>query len=84
VRNSPDSSDRVDLIRSGVRQWDVSHALATGSVVVLATSSDAPLPVPLTVDGDTPAGVGQTLWQFIVPLDRSAFERPPTTAPVDE
>jgi hypothetical protein len=79
--NSPQSSDRVDLHRSGVRQWDISHALACGEMVVLGTTSGSPLPMPLTVDGASPAGFGTTLWQFVVPLDRKQVVRPSTTEP---
>ena len=79
MKNSANSSDRVDILRSGVRQWDASHVLACGDLLVLATSSSAPLPLPLTVDGYPPGGSGATLWQFILPLDRSQVSRVPTT-----
>lgn len=64
------SVNRVDIQRRGIRKWDVSGALAAGAMVILAQSIDAPLPIPLEVDGAAPQGTGHIFWQFIIPLDR--------------
>ena len=65
-------ADRADLLRRGARGWDVSAALADGAMVVIA-EADGPLPFGMTVDGAAVGGQGTTLYQFVVPLDRSAL-----------
>lgn len=73
--NYPKDQTRVDILRRGLRQWDVSPAVAAGAMVVLAKTT-GPLPIPLTVDGDTPAGSGRTFYQAVLPVDRSATLAP--------
>ena len=78
------SVDRVDVLRRGVRNWDISGAIAGGGLVVLAQSNNDTIPLPLTVEGDAPEGTGTTFWQFVLPLDRSQVNQPttqPTTLP---
>jgi hypothetical protein len=71
MRNDTEKNDRVELLRRhGARSLDVSHALAAGALVVLAEAG-GPLPFPLEVEGDRVAGDGTTLYQFLLPLDRS-------------
>lgn len=81
MQNSGGDVTRTDLHRRGVRNWDVSGALAAGAMVVLAQTDGSEIPMPLTVDGDKPEGAGMTFWQFIVPIDRSAVNGPPSTQP---
>lgn len=81
MQNESTDVTRTDLHRRGVRNWDVSGAVAAGAMVVLAQSAASEMPMPLTVDGDTPQGTGITFWQFIVPIDRSAVNAPPSTQP---
>ena len=75
MTNFPNETSRVDLRRSGIRTWDVSPAVAAGAMVVIGKATGS-LPVPLTVDGETPRGDGQLFYQAIVPLDRSALNAP--------
>lgn len=78
MTNYANDLTRVDIRRSGLRTWDASPAVAAGALVVIG-KSDGPLPAPLTVDGETPAGDGKIFFQAIVPIDRSATQSPPDT-----
>jgi hypothetical protein len=61
--------DHVELFRRGSRDWDVSSAVAGGSLVVLAQSDgEVPLPFPLEVDGKKVGGNGVVFYQFVLPL----------------
>jgi hypothetical protein len=74
MTNLPQQSGRSELMRIGVRQWDVSGAVASGAMVVLARTPRSPVPLPLTVDGYAPEGDGQTFWQSIHPIDHSRID----------
>jgi hypothetical protein len=87
--NTPNYT-RAELMRLNGRFMDASPAVSAGRLVVMAQTPDdqAPPPLPLSVDGDEVAGTGLTLFQFVLPLDRTnereASEEtptPPTTAP---
>ena len=86
VRNTDTSrNDRTELLRRRARELDVSGALAAGALVVLA-EADGPLPFPFEVEGDPVGGTGVTLYQFLLPLDRSklsAEHEGPTTQSVN-
>lgn len=69
---------RSDLLRRGARMLDLSQVIAAGNMVILAEAS-GPLPMPLFVAGEQVSGSGLNLYQFVIPLDRSAMK--PTTAP---
>lgn len=64
---------RIDYLRRGGHDLNMSPAIAAGELVILAESkeSDRPLPFPLLVEGDKVAGEGVILYQFVLPLDRS-------------
>lgn len=74
---------RAELLRSGVRDWDISNALMAGRLVIVAQANATPLPLPLTVDGERIMGAGKTIYQFVLPLapipDEPAAK--PTTTP---
>ncbi|HLL89584.1 MAG TPA: hypothetical protein VK324_09790, partial [Tepidisphaeraceae bacterium] len=71
VRTAQNDRNRVELLRRGGRQFDLSHAVTAGQMVVIGrTDATAPLPVPLVVEGSPPAGQGTTFYQWVVPLDR--------------
>jgi hypothetical protein len=63
--------NRIDLLRRGGRELDLTQALAAGQLIVLA-ESEGPLPVPIDVEGDKVAGNGTIFYQYVLPLDRSA------------
>jgi hypothetical protein len=65
---------RVDFLRRGDRQLDVSAAVSGGELVILGTASGTPLPIPMEVSGERVTGTGITYYQFILPLDRSWLE----------
>lgn len=76
MRNAKDTDGtykptRRDIARIGARFLNVSPALMAGNLVVLAQTK-APLPIPLTVDGDTPKGDGVILCQYLLPLGQKA------------
>ena len=71
---------RTDLLARGARMLDAGPSLAAGQLLVLATVK-GPLPIPVQVDGDPMAGDGTTLYQFLLPIDRSAVDKPPATQP---
>lgn len=73
---------RNNILRVGARALNVSPAVAAGSMVVLAQAR-GPLPVPLMVDGDAPAGDGVILCQFILPMGRPGAQTPATTQAVN-
>lgn len=89
IRNDPSGgrSPRVDLRRLNARDYDLSPALLAGALCVVATAEDAPLPVPMTVEGDPLQDTsGTTVYQFVLPIDRAAGNTPttqPTTQPAD-
>ena len=71
---------RTDLLARGARMLDAGPSLSAGQLLVLATVH-GPLPIPVQVDGDPMAGDGTTLYQFLLPIDRSAVDKPPATQP---
>ena len=72
--------DRWDLHRPALRKLDVSGALGSGNLIVLAQSeTPSPLPIPIEVEGEPVTGNGTIYYQFILPLDRSALNAKPTT-----
>jgi hypothetical protein len=80
-------ANRYELYRRGARELDLSPALSAGGLVICARGilnddvTRTPLPVPLTV-GDSPvSGDGTTIYQFVLPLDRSAVYGEPSTKP---
>ncbi|HMO25629.1 MAG TPA: hypothetical protein PKB10_05120, partial [Tepidisphaeraceae bacterium] len=75
--NTRNNRDRVDLLRRGAREWDASAVVLGGQMLIIAQTDDAPLPVPLRVQGDPVVGRGRTIWQFAIPIDRG-IPRPPT------
>ena len=77
MKNQTDKPDRVEILRRGGRHLDRSAALAAGALVVIA-QADGPLPFPMTVEGDPVTGTGTTFYQYVLPLDRSAVEKPAT------
>jgi hypothetical protein len=72
VRNFQSSGDRVDLLRRGGRQFDVSAAISAGQLVIIAEAEgDQPLPFPLDVNNKRVEGKGLVFYQFILPLERT-------------
>lgn len=79
------SQSRVELLRQGARDFDLSPAVEAGKLAIVATAaasdqSAAPLPETLTVNGAQVAGDGRVLYQFVLPIDRSAAGLPPPTS----
>lgn len=62
---------RMELRRRGGRWLDMSAAVASGQLVVIAEAL-GPLPIPMEVEGDKVTGEGLILYQAALPLDRSA------------
>jgi len=90
-RSSPNEREvRFELYRRGGRHLDVSPAVSAGELVVCGIASingdttKNPLPVPLSVADSSVSGTGTTMMQFVLPLDRSETEAPPTTQPIKQ
>ncbi len=65
--------DRVEVLRRGARDFDISAAVTAGKMVVLAEAEgDQPLPFPLKVEGQKVEGKGTTFYQFVLPMDHIA------------
>jgi hypothetical protein len=72
MRNTKDSADRMDILRRGGRNLDMSNAVAAGKVVVLAMADDVgkmPIPFPMQVDGEKITGSGSVFYQFALPME---------------
>ncbi len=76
---------RYEFRRRGGRVLDLSPALSAGNLVICAfankNGTPSPLPMPLTVSDEPVAGNGTTIYQFVLPLDRSAVSGSPSTQP---
>lgn len=80
--NDQAGGTRTELRRNALRDLDVTPALSAGQLVILAQAEDAgPLPAPVEVEGDIVGGDGQSYYQFILPIDRSALTAAPATQP---
>jgi hypothetical protein len=84
-RNSPRDKlqyghDRVDFLRRGLRQMDLSAAISAGKmgIIAVSTTDTEPLPFPLEVQGQSTPGKGVVYYQFVIPVDRSAVLHDPT------
>jgi hypothetical protein len=89
-RTDPNEHElRFELYRRGGRHLDLSGAVSAGELVTCGIASingdtgKNPLPVPLTVADSPVTGTGTTMVQFVLPLDRSAMDAPPTTQPIN-
>lgn len=73
---------RVDLLRIGARQWNVSPAIAAGNLVIIARAQGQ-LPMPLQVEGEHVEGEGTIFYQAVLPLSRpdAAEASQPSAAP---
>ena len=68
-----------DVLRRGGRDLNLSGAVASGELVILGEALATPLPCPVKVDGQKMTGEGTSLYQAVLPLDRSDAEQAPTT-----
>ena len=71
-RRTNERQNRFDILRIGAHRYDLSPALASGSMIVIAHSGNPEgngAPLPFNVDGRVVRGNGTTLYQFIVPVD---------------
>jgi hypothetical protein len=82
-----DSHTRFEIRRYGARELNLTPALSAGNLVICAragmdkdTTTSSPMPVPLTVSDSPVTGSGTTIYQYVVPLDRSAMAAVPTPA----
>ena len=63
------ADDRRTILRVGMRWMDVSPAVASGSLVVIAQSA-GPIPYPMTAEGEMLKGKGLVIYEFVLPIDR--------------
>lgn len=78
-------SNRYELYRREARRLDLAPALSAGNLVICARGmvhnqvDQTPLPVPLMVSDEPVSGPGVTIYEFVLPVDRSAVYGEPTT-----
>lgn len=61
---------RVELLRMGGRQMDLSAAVSAGSLVIIG-QAQGPLPEPFTVNDAPVESSGTIYWQSVIPIDRT-------------
>ena len=64
-------ANSVELLRRGAREFDVTAAVSAGNLVIVGEVDEAPVPIPLKVNGRDVEGAGTVLAQYIVPIDRT-------------
>lgn len=76
---------RSELLRRGARRLDLGHAVVSGDMLVIGRSANEELPLDLKVEDRRVESSGTTFYQFVLKVDRSAYEKPPAaaTAPAD-
>jgi hypothetical protein len=80
--NRADKSELcINLIRRGGRRLNLSGAVLAGRLVIVAQIPSGPIPCPVEVNDQKIGGDGPTLYQAVLPIDASAFDVVPTTAP---
>jgi hypothetical protein len=78
---------RYEMFRREGRSLDLSAALSAGSLVIVAragnkdSTEETPMPAPLTVSDSPVDGSGTTIYQAVLPIDRSAVYGEPSTQP---
>jgi hypothetical protein len=78
---------RYEMFRREARDLDLSAAFSAGSLVIVARSlngdstDNSAMPAPLTVSDSPVAGYGTTIYQAVLPIDRSAVYGEPSTQP---
>lgn len=65
--------NRADILRRGGRELNLSGAVASGSLVILAQGI-GPLPYTATVQGDAINEPGPIYYQFVLPIDRTTVK----------
>ena len=79
AKNDPNSGGvrRVDFMRRGGRELDMSPAVEAGNLVILAQSASDTrhVPFPLSVNGSGVGGEGKVFYQYALPLDRTEMEK---------
>lgn len=83
--NKDQKNSRYEFRRRGGRVLDLSPAESAGNLVICALANKdgdaSPLPMPLTVSDEPVTGNGTTIFQFVLPMDRSAASGQPSTQP---
>jgi len=79
LRRDNNSDTRPEPIRRGGRNFNASQLVAAGRLVVLAHAVDAPVPLPMQVNGDDFQSQGVTFYEIALPLDRAAVKPVPAT-----
>jgi len=69
-------TSRVELLRRGGRDWDISSAVSAGNLVILGQADQTPLPYDVQVEGKPMRGTGTTFYQFVIPIVRGELDKP--------
>ena len=67
----------IEYDRAQGRQIDISALLATRCLIIMGLQRDAPLPMPLSVDGRTVASDGWVFLRWILPIEHTLREDGP-------
>ena len=65
---------RIEFLRRGARQMNLTPALVAGGLVVVAEAVRVPQPGGTEVEGDLVPGNGRTIYQFVLPMERKVEE----------
>ena len=76
--------NRPEPVRRGFRDLDVSQLVAAGKLVIVGHAAESPVPLQMDVNGDRVAGIGTTIYQVALPLNRMALKPAPATQPTSQ
>lgn len=68
LQNPPEDPKVLRIVRQSERELDLGRWFTEPCLIVIGTLADAPLPYPLTVDGETVESSGKVLVRWVVPL----------------
>lgn len=68
LQNPPEDPKLLRIVRQSERELDLGRWFAEPCLIVIGTLVDAPLPYPLTVDGETVESTGKVVVRWVVPL----------------
>jgi hypothetical protein len=81
---------RYELLTRGGRKLNLSAALSGGGLVIFGRgiverdTARTDLPVPFSVQDSPVNGTGTTIFEFVLPVDRTAVSAPPSTQPTTQ
>jgi hypothetical protein len=68
LQNPPEDPKLLRIVRQSERELDLGRWFAEPCLIVIGTLVDAPLPYPITVDGDAVESSGKVVVRWVIPL----------------